>query len=300
LAKKKDLKALPIKELKATIDSASRGDNTVRNVQSLPKENEAPKTEPIILNAYELILQQALENQLVCDSLQTEMNTQKNQLRETEELNQRQLISSSIKSNEFLLKEALEKTDSLFMQAHQLSDTSVVKDLYKQEDEVVALSKNVDGLRVFSYKNQQEDTLFANKNSGVQENILPVQKNKNTANAAFAILESSPYRSSEPIPAITILPKGLVYRIQLGAYSQELPMNYFGGLTPVSLEKLEDRSVVKYYVGQFYSSKESRIALEQVKDYGYKDAFIVPYKNNQKITIHEAREIEFGQKSLLE
>jgi len=88
--------------------------------------------------------------------------------------------------------------------------------------------------------------------------------------------------------------EGLTYRIQLGAYSNEIPENTFGGLTPVSKEA--SASNTKYYVGAFNSIKEAREALGKVKEYGYPDAFLVSFFNSQKISVQKAREIEFAER----
>jgi hypothetical protein len=90
------------------------------------------------------------------------------------------------------------------------------------------------------------------------------------------------------------LPGGLVYRIQLGAYTNEIPQNTFGGLSPVSKERTSTST--KYYVGIFSSITEAREALEKVKNYGYPDAFLVSYFDENKISVQQAREIEFANK----
>jgi hypothetical protein len=109
----------------------------------------------------------------------------------------------------------------------------------------------------------------------------------------FSIMQTSPYSENNPIP-IASLPGGLIYRIQLGAFSNAIPENTFGGLTPVSKEEVTQST--KYYVGYFKSITEARQALNKIKKYGYPDAFIVSYYERQKISVRKAREIEFAER----
>jgi hypothetical protein len=115
-------------------------------------------------------------------------------------------------------------------------------------------------------------------------------------NNAFRIMGSSPYSKDNPIPLESKLPEGLVYRIQLGAFSDKLEDNAFKGLTPVTAEKNTNSPVTKYYVGYFPSIEKARKALEDVKKYGYPDAFLVSYFKGEKISVQKAREIEFTEK----
>jgi hypothetical protein len=115
-------------------------------------------------------------------------------------------------------------------------------------------------------------------------------------NTGFRILNSSPYSNDNPIPLRTEVPEGLIYRIQLGAFTGRVPENSFGGLIPITSENLKDRNITKYYLGYFTSISEARKALESTKKYGYPDAFLVSYFNKEKISVEKAREIEFAEK----
>lgn len=73
-------------------------------------------------------------------------------------------------------------------------------------------------------------------------------------------------------------------------------MDWFGGLYPLSAESINGKELTRYYVGLFNTSKEARKSLEKVRHIGYKDAFIVPFHQKKKISIQQARELEFGEK----
>ncbi len=122
-------------------------------------------------------------------------------------------------------------------------------------------------------------------------NISAKPEAKSTTGSEFAILASSPYSASNAIPVDQSLPDGVVYKIQLGAFSKPLAANAFKGLTPISGEKLAN-GVTKYYVGLFRQYTGAEDALRRVKEYGYKDAYIVAFYNKKTITPARAQQLE--------
>ena len=52
-----------------------------------------------------------------------------------------------------------------------------------------------------------------------------------------------------------------------------------------------DDGINRYYSGTYFSLDLARNALMSLKQKGFKDAFVVAYKNDKRITIKEAREI---------
>ncbi|GHT21004.1 hypothetical protein FACS189430_00360 [Bacteroidia bacterium] len=111
------------------------------------------------------------------------------------------------------------------------------------------------------------------------------------AGSEFKILASAPYSAKNPIPIDPPLPDGVVYKIQLGAFSKSVAANAFKGLSPLSGEKLPS-GVVKYYVGLFRTNAEAEKALREVKQYGYKDAFVVAFYNRKSIILTRAVQLE--------
>ena len=114
-----------------------------------------------------------------------------------------------------------------------------------------------------------------------------------TVDAEFAILPKSPYSADNPVPVDDPLPDGVIYKIQLGAFSKPLAVNAFKGLTPISGEKM-DNGATKYYAGLFSKFIDADDALRKVREYGYKDAFIVAFYNRKIINIGRARQLEVG------
>ena len=114
---------------------------------------------------------------------------------------------------------------------------------------------------------------------------------KNIQESEFAILAKSPYSAANPLPVDNPLPDGVVYKIQLGAFSKPVSANAFKGLTPLSGEKLPN-GVIKYYVGLFRRSVDADDALRKVHEYGFKDAYIVAFYNHKTINPERAKQLE--------
>jgi len=126
------------------------------------------------------------------------------------------------------------------------------------------------------------------------DSITDVKTNPNTQivhHFEFSILSKSPYSSSNPVPIDDPLPDGVVYKIQMGAFSKPLPANTYKGLTPLSGEKLSN-GITKYYVGLFRRFADAEDALRKVHEYGYKDAYIVAFFNRVMINSNRARQLE--------
>ena len=121
-----------------------------------------------------------------------------------------------------------------------------------------------------------------------------VSKNDETRcvpKSEFAILPKSPYTATNPVPVDEPLPDGVAYKIQLGAFSKPISPNTFKGLMPLSGEKLAN-GITKYYVGLFLRFSDADDALRKVREYGFKDAFIVAFYNRKTINPERVKQLE--------
>lgn len=108
----------------------------------------------------------------------------------------------------------------------------------------------------------------------------------------FEIRTYSPYNQNNPIPMGYPLPKGLLYRIQLGVFSQHVPNDKFGGIVPITGEIISQNTYKKFYAGLFSRISDAEKALYQLKALGYSDAFIVSWFNGRKVSVNRAEDIE--------
>ncbi len=238
---------------------------------------------------YDLLISQALDKQLYCDSLKSQLKVVEEQLKTSSDKNERRILFSQRASFLREIESVQDDVDRLFADARKEAPVKDVSaDKIADQNESTLTRQEVNGMSVYTFTGGEIDP---KKNAGNTSEMEVIQRR---TEQQFQIMHESPYSINTPIPMIEDLPNGLVYRIQLGVFGKELPVDAFGGLAPLSCEILSERKLTKYYVGYFTTSKEVRKALEQVREYGYKDAFIVPYYDNRKVSIEEAREREFG------
>ena len=240
---------------------------------------------------YSQLVSQALELQTQSDSLNLVAKQMRTKAKDEHDYRKKQELLASITTLEQESKRMQRMADEKFTLAEQLRSLDQPGFIAVQaEPRETATS----GITLYTYNSDNTvsgtDTQNNNKyNQGLQAAKASVSEMTNH----FGILAASPYSDKNPIPA-AVIPEKLVYKIQLGAYTNEIPENTFGGLTPVSKEVAA--SGTKYYVGEFASIKDARKALDEVKKYGYPDAFLVSFFNSQKVSIQKAREIEFAER----
>jgi hypothetical protein len=110
----------------------------------------------------------------------------------------------------------------------------------------------------------------------------------------FSIASVPQYSADNPIPSGLSTEPGLIYRIQLGAFTKPRPNDAFGGINPITREEAPSNQVHKYYAGLFYSLSNVTQALQRIRSNGFPDAFVVAFLDGRLITTEKAREMEFG------
>lgn len=89
--------------------------------------------------------------------------------------------------------------------------------------------------------------------------------------------------------ANTVNSQGLIFRVQLGAFSKRLPVGSYNNLKDI-IELKADDGLYKYLYPKAYNSVEeaAKQKINLALTYGVKDAFIVAYKDGKRITLKEA------------
>lgn len=111
---------------------------------------------------------------------------------------------------------------------------------------------------------------------------------------SLAINEGVPsiYSAENPIPVGVEAPSGLVYRVQIGAFSKPIPQDLFKEFNPVSGEVIGSTNITRYMAGFFNSSTDVVDARGKIRELGYSDAFVVAYCDGERIGFGEARRRE--------
>jgi hypothetical protein len=121
---------------------------------------------------------------------------------------------------------------------------------------------------------------------------IPSKTVKHPVIYEFKVMAKSPYASPDQIPLNQALPDGLIYRIQIGAFSKPAEPEHFKGIVPINGEKLQNGAITKYYAGLFSRMADAEKALNKIREYGFKDAYIVSAYNGKNIPINRAKELE--------
>ncbi len=111
----------------------------------------------------------------------------------------------------------------------------------------------------------------------------------------FGVVDKPVYTSTNPIPIDESLPAGVVYRVQIGAFSTPRDPKFFKGMVPVS--GIRVGKVVKYYIGNLSHYADAESALNTIKSKGFKDAFVVAWYNGKPITPQRAQSLEGSDES---
>jgi hypothetical protein len=100
------------------------------------------------------------------------------------------------------------------------------------------------------------------------------------------------YAPGEKIQVNPQQPPGLIYRIQVGVFRNPVAPSYSKGITPVYGIKNKGATVTSYYAGMFRKLADAKNALAQVKQKGFKDAFVVAFSGGKVVSSERATLME--------
>jgi hypothetical protein len=261
---------------------------------------------------HQKLISSALQHQSVADSLTELATTARIRVRESEDPNEKWLYQKQILVWE---KKALEEQDianEFFASIGNRSKSEI--------PETIETDTVINGITVYNYIIPDSDSVLVKNylqkaDSKKNETVVPVGKensdshdisgnndneeNKqegfqkaNSLSKQFEILEFSPYSISSPIPIDGKFPEGPLYKIQLVVLSKVIEQDAFGGLSPISGERIPERNLTKYYAGNFRSYDDVQKALPKVREMGYNDAFIVGWYKGTKMDLEKLRKLE--------
>lgn len=80
----------------------------------------------------------------------------------------------------------------------------------------------------------------------------------------------------------------LIYKVQIGAFTNAVDIKKFHGLSTLSVDSTDQNVFTKYMVGQYFSYNAACEAKKIIINSTYfKDAFIVAYKNDNRVPVEE-------------
>ncbi len=147
---------------------------------------------------------------------------------------------------------------------------------------------------VASNTNTSNATNAANTNSK-SNNALALsvsqvvnENNELTQEVVFEKKTVPAYSKKNPIPINDKLPKGLVFKVQIGAFRNPIPQELFKDFAPVMGETTAS-GITRYTAGIFKIFDAANAVRKEINGIGYKDAFVVAYCNGKRINIEEAK-----------
>ncbi len=148
----------------------------------------------------------------------------------------------------------------------------------------------LDGITVYQYR--LTDEFLARLDEKTLATTIPPEIDPPGTGSNFKIYNRTPYSTAKTFEYDFPLPAGVFYRIQLAVYKSRLAPDHFKGLSPITTENIPGKNLIRYFAGKFYRFEDARRALEKVRAYGYRDAFIVGYYDGKKGTIEKLQELE--------
>ncbi|MFW5886732.1 MAG: tetratricopeptide repeat protein [Bacteroidota bacterium] len=232
------------------------------------------------IKSYEENIDKALKYQVKTDSLVRLSWEKRLHVRVLAAGKERNILFRDIKELDHEAEKYQTMADIHFQHAREIELNEMIKEVngFQSNIEELALKdKEIkDGVDPGNDKGEGKE-----KNPGIKDLI-----------DVFIIQDESPYSDEKPFPLDVNIEEGLIYKIQLGAFSQPIHWDKFGGIFPITGEVIADRGITKYYAGLFTTSTATMNALKKVREYGYKDAYIVSYFNGKKVSLGRAHDLE--------
>ena len=150
---------------------------------------------------------------------------------------------------------------------------------------------------VFAMTTTNTDDLNAGEEEIASVNVTKNELNNFVRNV-FGKNQSPAYSEKNPIPMDPVLPEGIVFKVQIGAFHKPLPSDIFKGLQPLSGETTRP-GWIRYCSGLFKAFEPANIVKKEIQKIGYKDAFVVAYFNGKRIELNEAYLILKGKENLV-
>jgi hypothetical protein len=154
------------------------------------------------------------------------------------------------------------------------------------ENKVAATNNSNQGQNNNSSQNNQA-TNNATNEAIVKPSEGSTEAAKYIGTKGFEIKQGNAYTASHPIPLNEKLPDGLVFRVQIGAFKNQIPLDAFKGLTPIGGETTP-QGFIRYQAGLFDKYNNANAVKNDLKNLGYKDAFVVAYLNGKRVNLADA------------
>lgn len=244
-------------------------------------------------SAYDSLLNLAIQYQLNADSLRWIIEDKRSVFENTEHGQERAQLSNVIIELEREIYALQKKADNCYKRVRDIEQMNLAskKSIYVDEKEMESKESAVESRSTKIFIEPTSDSLTKSKLSIPDKEI----EEEHLIETGLMVEKTSGYTKENPIPLNETMPDGIIYMIQLGAFSSEKSPVVFKGLSPLSCIKREDSSIWKYFAGKFLQLSEAEKALPTVRSKGFKDAYIVAFNSGDIISVKKAVSMESNE-----
>ena len=177
--------------------------------------------------------------------------------------------------------ESIPQTDGFIIYA--LGGYEIVDDAENRKMEIEINDKDVEAKIIICEDGRCVNYEYPIKNEQSEE----IATNNSKSDQSIILNDSIETAKSTTIQTDTINKntEQIVYRVQLGYFEKELSSNIFKGLNVIPIKK---GNGTFYLIGSFDEYQDALIKQSEMKARGFKDAFIVTYKNGERINVSTA------------
>ena len=268
------------------------------------KAEENPIKKADLLSASNELKKRAKKNKEIASALVISIDSLKDEIK-SKELDQKLILEGldtttakkvrglaiSGKADEVLDKIAQELPTNTFEESKESNDEEEVDDQEQIVQEEEQIESNIEEIDLIV-----EEVISVSSTVVTSKDFIPPTK---ILKDIFVVTQNAVYSEENPIPINPTPPNGLVFKVQVGAFRNPIPQDLFKGFAPISAEKVRD-DITRYRVGYFTSFDIANQSKKQVRELGYKDAFVVALMNGEKIKISEAIAMQDNRSSIEE
>ncbi len=245
--------------------------------------------------AYDELLNSALTIQIKVDSMLRLANQKSDFMDNLLNEKAREELNNEIYKLKKYAADLQEKVDKKYRQVRDYEANTIDKETEKNttntKDTIsVEVDTTINDIKVYKYNFPKDSLKEYNNKTDIKNTGKEVKESKNK----FKIFNKPQYNADHPVPMDPVIPEDLLFRIQLGVFSEAPAPKKFLGLYPVSGAKTNN-GLIKYYVGFFDSYTKAEEALSKVKSTGFSDAYIVSFYKQKKIPLDKAKNYEAKQ-----
>jgi len=281
------------------------------SVNEKPTQNNGSKTDEIAEN--KTIESKPIENKIdkpIIETNNSSQNLESNNISKTEEIVENKIIDSKPIENK--IEKSITETNNVSQnsEANNVSKTDEIAENKtidskpienKIEKPISETSQQVKNETSVQQKNNLTETKEVDNKSKIPENkvVIPVKQTEiiqaktnnqvvqKLSKNAFEKVSGAVYSETKPIPIDEPLPEGLLYKIQVGAFRNPIPQTLFKGFSPISGQRTSS-GITRYFAGSFLDFKDADAAKQEIRNLGYRDAFVVAFKNGTRVNINDA------------